>query len=316
MKNIYILLVIFIVIFSSCTKNNSKNEEISNFDNDINSEIVNKDIVNEPNVQLIYNDKDNEIYEKILGNWVIFEKNGQPIFQYDIPRYDDEYTLGFKKQYFFRYTGQGPGGGYELAWKVENEKIYIINNYPDDNYMKDWVNSFDEIIGNYDVEFLTKKIISLNHENGNVYKCYLLEYPLYNGEFIEDLNTLKLFLENRSNLEIRYTYNTTLLMYFIIYGFDRPGIENALYLIKNGINIEETNIYGQTALHYAVSWKRLEVIEELLKNNIDINKIDDFGQTPLDIMELDYNKNVENGERVRQLLISNGAVGNKNKNGT
>jgi hypothetical protein len=260
------------------------------------------------NINIVNND--DEIWKKILGNWIIFEKNGQPIRQYDVPRFDDEYTLGFKTDYFWRYSSNMEGG-YELAWNVEDEKIHIINNNQNDR-LKSWIDSHDEMIGTYDVTFVDEKILFLKHDNGNIYKCYSYSYPNHLGEFIEGIKLLDIFLENKSNIDIRYTYNKTLLMYFIQY--DKPDL--AIYLIDKGINIHETNMYGQTALHYAVSWLRPDVIEELLKSGSDINKIDDLGQTPLDIAELDYKEGATNGERVRQLLRSNGAINNKSKNGT
>jgi hypothetical protein len=113
---------------------------------------------------------DNEIYEKILGNWVIFERNEQQIRPYDITRFDDDYTLGFYTDHFWRYSSME--GGYELAWKVEDGKIHIINNNQNEK-MKIWIDTADEMIGAYDITFVDEKIIFLKHENGNIYKCYL-----------------------------------------------------------------------------------------------------------------------------------------------
>jgi serine/threonine-protein phosphatase 6 regulatory ankyrin repeat subunit B len=178
--------------------------------------------------------------------------------------------------------------------------------------MKSWVDAFEELIGEYDVEFPDEKIMVLKHKNGNIYKCYLIEYPEYpDGKLINDIEFLNRYIENESNLDIRYEYDTTLLMWFIKY--DEPGL--ALYLIKKGININEKNMYGQTALHYAASKMFPEVIEELLKNGAEINIIDDFGQTSLDIIELKYEEDVKNRENVRRLLKSYGAINSKSKNG-
>jgi hypothetical protein len=298
----FIFLPVFVFIIFSCSKNNKENSA-----NEEKYELTDTTIKDTQYSAEEIHDK--EIYEKLLGNWDIFEINGKIIFENNIPNDNYNNTLGFKNNYFYLYTGYG-SGGFELEWYIEKGKLYITNN----NFDFDIDLSIGYIIlGSYNVEFFNEKILILYHENGNIYKCYKYGYPecissSHKEKLIETTNKLDDFIENKSNLDIRYTYNTTLLMSLIYYtsgGEKDPSL--ALHLLEKGVDINETNMFGQTALHYAASAGMPKLIEKIIKMGIDVNLVDDLGQTPLDIAELEFNNDKES----IRILKSHGAVNNK-----
>jgi hypothetical protein len=302
----FIFLLVFIFIIFSCSKNNK--EKYVNEEKHELTDITEKDSK--------YSDEeifDKEIYEKLLGNWDIFEINGKIIFKDNVPR-DSNNTLGFKRDYFYQYYDGGGMGGWKLEWRIEKGKLYITKNNPDDDI--DMYIGY-EIIGNYsgsyNVEFFNEKIIILYHENGNIYKCSKYGYPecissQHKETLIETINKLDSFIKNKSNLNIRYTYDTTLLMSLIYYsrgGENDPSL--ALHLLEKGVDINETNMFGQTALHYAAWAMMPKLIEKLIEMGADVNLVDGFGQTPLDIAEL---FSINDKESI-WILKSHGAINNK-----
>jgi len=302
----FIFLPVFVFIIFSCSKNNKENSA--------NEEKYELADITEKDTQ--YSDEeihDKEIYEKLLGDWNIFEKNGEIIFKNNIPKEGN--PLGFKKDFFYQYYDGGGIGGWELEWRIEKGKLYITNNNPDNDnidFLSNYINFVPiiigfEILGSYNVEFFNEKIIILYHENGNIYKCYKSLEP--DIEFWSEIDS---FTKNKSFPNIRYTYDTTLLMNLIYYNRPPssvidPSPPYVLYLLENGIDINGTNMFGQTALHYA-AWKQMpKLIEKLIEKGADVNLVDDFGQTPLDIAELHLNND---GKSIR-VLKSHGAINNK-----
>ncbi|KAK4874602.1 hypothetical protein RN001_013962 [Aquatica leii] len=87
-------------------------------------------------------------------------------------------------------------------------------------------------------------------------------------------------------------------------------IEDARFLIKNGANIELTNIRGETPLHIAASRGFTEIINLLISKKAKINPIAEGRTSPLFLAV--QNRHIE----AAKLLINNGAhVDFENLNG-
>ncbi len=59
-------------------------------------------------------------------------------------------------------------------------------------------------------------------------------------------------------------------------------------LVEEGTAIDEKDMDGYTALHYAVTWEDLETAEYLIQSGADVNTLDNWGSTPL--MNAVYNQ--------------------------
>jgi len=81
-------------------------------------------------------------------------------------------------------------------------------------------------------------------------------------------------------------------------------------LLERGANIHEKGVDDMTALHYASS---SEVVEELLKNHMNINQTDKYGRTPLNtacnniILEFGFSESEYNKKEVVEILLTCGA---------
>ncbi|MDC7227650.1 MAG: ankyrin repeat domain-containing protein [Spirochaetales bacterium] len=54
------------------------------------------------------------------------------------------------------------------------------------------------------------------------------------------------------------------------------------YLVENGADLNKKFHNDMTALHYAVRYKKNDIVEFLIANNVDVNAVDSTGKTPLD----------------------------------
>lgn len=82
-------------------------------------------------------------------------------------------------------------------------------------------------------------------------------------------------------------------------------------LLERGASIHEKGLDDMTALHYASS---PEVVEELLKNHMNINQTDKYGRTPLNtacnnniISDSSFSESEYNKKEVVQILLASGA---------
>ncbi|KAI9268192.1 ankyrin repeat-containing domain protein [Phascolomyces articulosus] len=57
-----------------------------------------------------------------------------------------------------------------------------------------------------------------------------------------------------------------------------PVVES---LVKHGADVSLQNEGGQTALHYAASKNRIDIVKLLLENKADTNQVNNIKQTPL-----------------------------------
>ncbi len=89
--------------------------------------------------------------------------------------------------------------------------------------------------------------------------------------------------------------------------------EVALFLIKNGINVNLVDHRDRSALHYAASHNAYEVAKAILENKGDVNQADDYGNQPLHTAVLNY-KGKKDRFAIVELLLQHGA--DKNHKGT
>ncbi|EAX97155.1 hypothetical protein TVAG_116730 [Trichomonas vaginalis G3] len=86
--------------------------------------------------------------------------------------------------------------------------------------------------------------------------------------------------------------------------------ETAELLISHGININEKDGNGETALHIAVKYNYKEIVELLISQGININEKDNKGKTAL------HYAAESNSKETAELLISHGInINEKDKNG-
>jgi ankyrin repeat protein len=74
-------------------------------------------------------------------------------------------------------------------------------------------------------------------------------------------------------------------------------------LIKDGADMSDADLKGESALHKAARFAHLSVAIELLRNNCDVNPIDNLGMTPLHWAALNGN-----AQLTRLLLLHNAKV--------
>ena len=82
-------------------------------------------------------------------------------------------------------------------------------------------------------------------------------------------------------------YHTSSLHYLVNMGFSNEIIYD--YLQNNDTeNINETNSFGETPLHYAIRNKNSRIIELLLDKKADLYQIDELGNTPYSLIMKKY----------------------------
>lgn len=82
-------------------------------------------------------------------------------------------------------------------------------------------------------------------------------------------------------------YYTSSLHYLVNMGFSNEIIYD--YLQNNDTeNINDTNSFGETPLHYAIRNKNSRIIKLLLDKKADLYQIDDFGNTPYSLIMNNY----------------------------
>ena len=74
---------------------------------------------------------------------------------------------------------------------------------------------------------------------------------------------------------------------------DRGHLNIAQHLLKNKVNVDQTDEEGQTALHYACACGHADIVKVLLENKADLRIKDSQGETALQMCE---------GEDVKKLL--------------
>ena len=89
--------------------------------------------------------------------------------------------------------------------------------------------------------------------------------------------------------------------------------EAALFLIKNGINVNLPDRRGRSALDYAAAHNSYEVAKVILENKGNVNQADNNGDQPLMTATFNY-KGYEERLPIVELFLQHGA--DKNHKGT
>jgi ankyrin repeat protein len=89
------------------------------------------------------------------------------------------------------------------------------------------------------------------------------------------------FVEKNINLNARNVDGQTVLMYACQFKSDDKRIEIIKYLVKKGVQVNVSDKWGRTPLHYAVSRSDIDLTACLLQLKADINVQDNWGRTPL-----------------------------------
>lgn len=83
---------------------------------------------------------------------------------------------------------------------------------------------------------------------------------------------------NESNINVLNVNNMSLLQEALKNKQD----DIALYLVQKGINVNNQDSQGQTALHYIAVYKNdLKIAKAIIKNDVDINLKDKYGNSAL-----------------------------------
>jgi ankyrin repeat protein len=87
-------------------------------------------------------------------------------------------------------------------------------------------------------------------------------------------NTLKLLLDNGSNINERSDQGRTALHFAVNI---RGNLENVKYLIDRGISLDTQDVYGMTALMYAVPTRNVQLIRVIIDAGADISLVTRYG---------------------------------------
>ncbi|QGM48775.1 ankyrin repeat protein [Magpiepox virus] len=142
-----------------------------------------------------------------------------------------------------------------------------------------------------DIEAKDNNGYTILHTAARKGKTHLVKFFLLHGAKIrpDTYNTLMMSAVYSKNIHtVRYIidYDRTLLdTNAIIPALSNNDNEMLQFLIDSGVDINQKNRYGNTALHYAIEKnKKIKLIETLVNNNADVNAIDNKGLTPLYIV--------------------------------
>lgn len=156
--------------------------------------------------------------------------------------------------------------------------------------VKEWANS---VFTDYDVNYHTQMIecarmarkeLADHIESSDEIR---LEVARMNAIIIvKDIEMLQL-LEASHDIDVCQRFGERchgyLTLAIIWYDDESKCLETCKFLLSTPHKktlIRMTDISGQTALHYAISQEKKEVIELLLHNGADVNAADNFGSTP------------------------------------
>ncbi len=103
-----------------------------------------------------------------------------------------------------------------------------------------------------------------------------------------DVQSIKTLLKNGADIN-EMKDNMSALHEAAVYN----SKEAALFLIKNGINVNLVDHRDRSALHYAASHNSYEVAKAILENKGDVNQADDYGNQPLHTAVVNYNGHEE-----------------------
>ena len=108
------------------------------------------------------------------------------------------------------------------------------------------------------------------------------EYFIFTAMRYCDLTVLKMFIEANLNLNLRGKDGQNILHYAVFY--DKPDIVKYI-LDSQIINVNDTDWYVNTPVHYACSLGKLESLKVLLKYDPDVSILNDAGLNCLGVAD-------------------------------
>ena len=108
------------------------------------------------------------------------------------------------------------------------------------------------------------------------------EYFIFTAMRYCDLTVLKMFIEANLNLNLRGKDGQNILHYAVCY--DKPDIVKYI-LDSQIINVNDTDWYVNTPVHYACSLGKLESLKVLLKYDPDVSILNDAGLNCLGVAD-------------------------------
>lgn len=179
-----------------------------------------------------------------------------------------------------------------------------------------------------------KKLFDQNHQPQSIYGIFSHEVKLYNAILNNDLKAVKDILDESMDHDLTFidtpvrqnhswislaVGNSDILKLLDEYGFSttirhpvvrstslhravrKNSIESTVYLVLNGIDVNQQDIYGVTPLHIAAESGKVELVEKLITLGADPTIKSARGFTPLlDYLNNEYNKtfiNIKNDDQ-------------------
>lgn len=93
-----------------------------------------------------------------------------------------------------------------------------------------------------------------------------------------DLTTIKYLLSNGLDCDVRLGTNNTPALCL---ASKSGNLEVVRLLVNNGCSVNQADMSGQTALHFACSNMFLEIARILIANRANLNTANSYGCTPL-----------------------------------
>ncbi|SUW07943.1 ankyrin repeat-containing protein [Brachyspira pilosicoli] len=174
------------------------------------------------------------------------------------------------------------------------------------------------------IEKPRSEFVASRYSNSKILKAYLDKniYLLMNSEDVISIMKAAIFGDNVENINylVRVlgidvdTKDTNTMLH---YASGVGAIESMKTLISLGANIDNTNSYFQTSLHYILDInanKKTESVKILLDNNANINLQETNGNTPLHLAIINARKSQEYSKIIDMLLAKNANVNITNNN--
>ncbi len=208
-------------------------------------------------------------------------------------------------------SGASSGGTYEVGDKQIDCKMvsYAVDEDAEYDGPQYYYNTFIPVL-------LDKTHLQLeDRENGYWYICSLHDEEL-RETLLNDTTAraFKILVLGKQYLGCTFASEETLLMQ-AVKQTNPAAVEWLLGNMKQDINAQ--NMYGMTALHYAMRYKEdnedtQRILDLLLENGAEVNQLDDYGQTPLDYSLYDYPASYYN-ENLRRALAEAGGKSSRQR---
>jgi len=153
--------------------------------------------------------------------------------------------------------------------------------------------------------------LAVKCENKNMYLKLMMKNPTFDYEYVDpqtgntmlmllnisDPNYVGKILENNINVINCVNHKKENALIIAAKADNRKSL---FELLQRGINVNQQDILGNTALHYAVMTKNKFYIKQLLSNQADVHIKNNEGKSPLDldstILSNDYSNDSDNND--------------------